>query len=110
MIKNEYGIEKISIESTAKCFCPLGKDWYTNQFTITMYPYSYLPDYCDLDAFIKENINGKHLIIEAAVAMLYEHIAQTYTPSYLEVLSYVDDAAHSAVTVTRTSENKMVLL
>lgn len=110
MIKNEYKIEHISIESTAKCFCPLGKDWYTNQFTIDMYPNSYLPDYCELDAFIKENINGRHLIIEAAVAMLFEHVMEKYSPASLDVISYVDDAAHSAVTVTRTSENKMVLL
>lgn len=103
MIKNEYKINEISIDATAKCFCPLGKDWYTNQFTVNMTPSGFIPDYCEIDAFIKDEINGKHFIIEAAVAMLYEHITEKYRPASLEVLSYVDDAAHSAVTVRRCS-------
>ena len=104
MVKNEYKINQICIDSTAKCYCPLGKDWYTNQFTINMNPSELIPDYCELDAFIKEELNGKHLIIEAAVAKLYELIEEKYSPSYLEVVSYVDEAAHSAVTVRRSSE------
>ena len=103
MIKNEYGIDEISIDSTAKCYCPLGKDWYTNQFSVTIKPNDYIPDYCELDVFIKDEINGKHLIIEAAVALLFQHITELYDPAYLEVVSYVDDAAHSAVTVRRSS-------
>lgn len=103
MVENVFKINEINIDATAKCYCPLGKDWYTNQFTVNMNPSVFIPDYCELDAFIKEEINGKHLIIEAAVAKLYEHITEKYSPAYLEVVSYVDDAAHSAVTVRRCS-------
>lgn len=101
MVKNTFGIGMITIESTAKCFCPLGNDWYTNQFSIDIEPGEYIPDYCQLDNWIAKNINGKHMIIEQAVAMLYEYLKDTYKPNELQVESYVDDAKHSAVTVSK---------
>ena len=103
MIKNIYGVSDIKIKATAKCFCPLGQDWYTNHFEITFVPEEYIPDYCDIDSFIKENINGKHFIIEEAVAKLYDFIKEEYQPYELQIKSEVDDAAHSAVVVNRCS-------
>lgn len=104
MIKNEYKIANITIRNDkAKCYCPLGKDWYTNQFEIYIEPAEYIPDYCDVDKYIEENINGKELIIEAAVALLYDYIMETYRPRTLAVTSSVEDAAHSEVTVERAS-------
>lgn len=101
MIKNTFGIGEITIESTAKCYCPLGKDWYTNQFSVDFEPGEYIPDYCEVDEWIAQNINGQHMIIEAAVAALYDHLMNTYKPAGLYVESYVDDAKHSAVTVCK---------
>lgn len=101
MVKNEFGIANITIESTAKCFCPLGNDWYTNQFTVDFYPGEFIPDYCEMDKWIAENINGKPMIIEAAVSALYNYLRDTYHPLELCVESYVDDARHSAVTVIK---------
>lgn len=103
MVENKYRINQITIKSKAKCFCPLGKDWYTNQFEVYMEPSDFIPDYCELDDFIEQQINGKEFIIEEAVAVLYEYIAVKYKPVVLSVESAVDDAAHSAVTVTRNS-------
>ena len=99
MVKNEFGIKSITIESKAKCFCPLGKDWYTNKFTVDFEPGEFIPDYCEMDEWIDANINGKTLIIEAAVAMLYSYLEETYRPAGLHVESFVEDARHSAVTV-----------
>ena len=101
MVKNTYKIKHITIESTAQCFCPLGNDWYTNQFVVDFVPAEYIPDYCEMDKWITENINGKHMIIEQAVAMLYDYLHNTYYPVDLHVESYVEDAKHSAVTVSR---------
>lgn len=100
-LANTHGIKKITIFAEAKCFCPLGKDWYTNRFEIDIEPAQYIPDYCDIDKYIAENINGKHMIIEEAVAKLYEYIKGEYAPAKCKISSYVDDATHSAVAVVK---------
>lgn len=101
MVENKYKINDIEIEMRARCFCPLGQDWYTNQFEIEFQPDETIPDYCELDAFLKNNIDGKEYIIEEAVSVLFEHLEQQYKPVFLCVKSRVTDAAHSAVTVQR---------
>lgn len=101
MVKNDFRIKTITIHSTAKCYCPLGEDWYTNQFTVEFYPGAYIPDYCEMDKWIQGNINGQSMIIEAAVDALYSYLQNAYNPLALCVQSYVDDARHSAVTVTK---------
>ena len=101
MVENKFKINSISIDTTAKCFCPLGNDWYTNQFAVNFVPGEMIPDYCHVDKWIDENINGKAMIIEEAVAMLYEHLRDTYKPDSLNVTSYVEDARHCAVTVSK---------
>lgn len=101
MVKNDFGIKNITIESTAKCYCPLGNDWYTNQFTVDFIPGEFIPDYCELDNWIAANINGKTMIIEDAVASLHKHLESTYFPAGLRVKSYVNDARHSTVTVCK---------
>lgn len=100
MVKNNYGIRNISIDAEAKCFCPLGNDWYTNQFTIDIEVAHDIPDYVVLDKWIAEHINGRSMIIEEATAAVYQHVMETYQPYSCTVRSYVDDATHSAVTVT----------
>ena len=99
MIENKFGIRSINIEIEAKCFCPIGKDWYTNKFDIDIEPEKLIPDYCELDKWVKENINGKELLIEEAVSKLYNHIIETYYPYSCDIASYVDDATHSNVVV-----------
>ena len=101
MVENNYGIRTIIIESEAKSFCPLGKSWYTNHFTVKFEPAGVIPDYCVMDKWIAENIEGKELIIEAAVDALYNYLETTYSPNFLEVTSYVEDAKHSVVTITK---------
>lgn len=101
MVENKYGIGEIEIECKAKCFCPLGNDWYTNQFTIMIVPDKKIPDYCEVDAWIERTINGKTMIIEAAVDALHKHIVEGYEPKECRVVSYVDDAKHSTVTVCK---------
>lgn len=101
MIKNTYGIRTIAITAEAKCFCPIGKDWYTNHFSIDFVPNELIPDYCEVDKFIEGNINGHHLIIEEAVNILHSYMKDTYAPSLVEVTSSVDDAKHCNVTVIK---------
>lgn len=102
MVENNYGIDKIVIHPEAKCFCPLGADWYTNHFEVTIGPDQKIPDYCALDVYIAENINGKELIIEEAVDLLYQHIVSIYQPRSCRIVSHVNDAGHSDVSVFKT--------
>lgn len=101
MVENTYGISSINFSPTAKCFCPLGKDWYTNNFDVTFVPDEHIPDYCEVDKWIDENINRKELIIEAAVAALYDYLNDTYAPHTLVVSSHVKDAKHCPVKATK---------
>ncbi len=101
MIENKYGVTTIKDYPRAKCFCPIGQDWYTNQFKVEIAPGKVIPDYCELDRFVKKEIDGRHMIIEEAVAKLYNHIKEQYSPASLKVLSTVNDAAHSTVTVEK---------
>ena len=101
MLENAQGIREIVMYPTALCYCPLGKDWYHNQFKVTMRPDRFFPDYCDVQAWIEDNIDGHPHIIEDAVDQLYDYLSETYEPMSLEVKSHVDDAGHFPVTVTK---------
>lgn len=103
MIKNEYGISKIKIDATSKNYCPLGKDWYTNNFEIELRAGDFIPDYCEVDNYINQTINGRQMIIEEAVKYLHDFIVKKYNPDKCVVRSYVEDAAHSPVTVERVT-------
>ena len=36
--ENRYGVRKIVYKQKCRCFCPIGKADYTNEFTVTMEP------------------------------------------------------------------------
>lgn len=95
---NSFDIKKIEYKATAHCYCPLGNDWYTNNIIITIYPAYTLVDYCDIDKFIKNEIEGKKYIIEEAVAAIKKEI-QNMASCDVEVRSTVADAVHGEVTV-----------
>ena len=99
--KNEQGITKIKFTQNAQCFCPLGNDWYTNQFTVEIVPNELLADYVDVEKFIRNEIAGKSFILEDAVSTLFNYIHEQVEPKYLKVSSYGDDAVHFPVTVTK---------
>lgn len=99
---NSQEITKIILKPKATCYCPLGDDWYTNEFEITMYPVDYYPDYCDVEKWLNENVRDKSLIIEDAVKLVYDYINETYEPCSLRVISYVNNVeSHSPVIVTK---------
>jgi len=103
MIENTHRISTITIETETKNFCPIGKDYYTNQFTIYFSPYKAIPDYCELDKWVENNIYGKSLMVEDAVALLFDYLSKEYQPAELEVESYIEDAKHCKVTVSKHS-------
>ena len=100
-LQNKQKVSRIVMKPKAVCFCPLGDDWYTNEFRVDFIPLDYFPDYCDVEKYLDENVRGKSLIIEDATKMLYDFLKDEYEPDYLEVTSYVNDVtSHSPVEVT----------
>ena len=68
--ENRYGVRKIVYKQKCRCFCPIGKADYTNEFTVTMEPAEIIPDYCEIDKFIRECLEGESLVIEEAASKL----------------------------------------
>ena len=101
MFKNEQQIAKIVAKGHSHNFCPLGNAHYTNQFTIELRPNEIIPDYLEIKDFIAKELNDKALIIEDAVAILFDYVMDTFQPFYLKVSSLVTDAAHPEVLVEK---------
>lgn len=101
MLKNEMGISKIRIEESLKCICTISEKPYTNQLIITLTPDEVLPEYISLHELIQE-LTMKHLIIEEAVASVLDIIKESIDPLEIRVTSYVEDAPHPIVTVTKS--------
>ena len=99
MVKNEYGVKRITMYPEAMCYCPLGKDWYTNHFEVKMDIGSAIPDYCEVAKWLDENICGESLIIEDVLKKFRKYLNETYSPVALEVISSVNDAKHFPVRV-----------
>ncbi len=99
--KNETGVTRIKFTQNAQCFCPLGNDWYTNQFEVEIVPDKLLVDYIDVEKFIRKEISGKNYIIEEAVSTLFNYIENEIKPKYLKVGSYGADAVHFPVTAEK---------
>lgn len=100
MIENKTGITEIKMTKIAHCFCPLGGDWYTAHITMTVKPDAHLFDYCDVDEYIKRNIEGQKLIIEEIAKELVD-MCRTIVPYRVEVEIFVEDAVHLPVTVKK---------
>lgn len=98
--KNEYGVSKIKYTQKCRCFCPIGKADYTNNFTVTITPKKWIPDYCEIDKFIRESLEGESLVIEEATYKLKQKIIEDVHPRKVTVESAVNDAVHGNVVVT----------
>lgn len=120
MFENTQQISYITFRPRNGChnICPLGQEYvnrttpegkvpvpahYTNFFTIQMKCNELVPDYCDIEEWINDNLSNQTLIIEDCVKMLFDYIWTTYKPEHLEVMSKVDDAVHGPVEVVKTT-------
>lgn len=99
MIENNFNIGEIVIYQKAHCYCQLGEDWYTNNFRIEIKVDKKIPDYCEVDKFIKNKIENAHLIIEEACKAVLDYFINELNPLQVVVESTVEDAAHCAVKI-----------
>ena len=83
--ENRYGVRKIVYKQKCRCFCPIGKADYTNEFTVTMEPAEIIPDYCEIDKFIRECLEGESLVIEEAASKLKKKLVEEVHPSWIMV-------------------------
>ena len=63
-------------------------------------PKKWIPDYCEIDKFIREQLDGKSLVIEDAACKLKQWLTGEIHPYWVEVESDVTDGVHGHVTVT----------
>ena len=89
--ENRYGVRKIVYKQKCRCFC--------NEFTVTMEPAEIIPDYCEIDKFIRECLEGENLVIEEAASKLKKKLVEDVHPSWIMVESAVNDASHGNVVV-----------
>lgn len=98
--ENKQGITEIEMEQSIQAYCPLGDEYYTNQVYMQMTGMQVIPDYCDLDKFLR-SLAGSKMIIEDIVATIFNKLDTDCIPEHLIVSSVVTDAVHLNVTVTK---------
>ena len=98
--KNTQGITTIELTQNIQSYCPLGNDYYTNQVYIRMDEMKTIPDFCELEKFLR-GLSGEKLIIEDVVAKVFDKLDKEHNPKHLEVSSTVNDAVHFPVVVTK---------
>lgn len=98
MLENKYQVKKITYKQHCRCFCPIGKQHYTNNFTMTIIPEATIPDYCKIDSWIFDNLEGETLLIEEAAKQLQSWLSDELMCS-VEVQDEVSDASHGHVVV-----------
>jgi len=102
--QNSYSVQKIVYKQKCRCFCSIGKADYTNEFTVIIEPAGapngMIPDYCEIDKFIRESLEGESLVIEEATYKLKQKIIEDVHPRKVTVESAVNDAVHGNVVVT----------
>jgi len=103
VFENKQGITKIEFCKDIKNYCPLGKDWYTSQLEVIVYPDKVLMDYCVVEKYI-ESLKNTELIIEDVVSKVYDYLYKYFKPKHLIVSVKATDAAHFPVCVTKETE------
>lgn len=102
--KHTQGISEVSFSKTITVYCPLGRDYYTATIEVLFSPDEWMMDYIDVDKFI-HSIQGQTLIIEDVVDKVYSHLIEEYSPKYVEVTLYAENAAHFPVVVKKKTTN-----
>lgn len=64
-----------------------------------MEPAEIIPDYCEIDKFIRECLEGESLVIEEAASKLKKKLVEEVHPRWIMVESAVNDAPHGNVVV-----------
>lgn len=98
MLNNHYQVKKITFKQHCRCFCPIGKKHYTNNFTVTIIPEALIPDYCKIDEWITEHLEGQTLLIEEASKQLQSWLSKELSCE-VQVQNEVTDATHGDVMV-----------
>jgi hypothetical protein len=100
MLKNTQKIAKVKFSKIAHCFCPLGNDWYTCNVDAEVYLGEELIDFLDIDAYFRDEIESKSLIVEDVVAKTAEFIDR-YNVNDYSISAKTSDAVHCPVEVIK---------
>ena len=103
-IENEYGVAQIDMSRNVRCYCPLGKDWYSAKVTMTirnMTVCTRIPNYCKVDEFIS-SLDGQKLILEEVAYKVKSFLLElTNSEEHCIVVQVTsEDAVHLPVIIT----------
>lgn len=99
-LKHTQGLSNIHMCFEMQLYCPQGLEHYTGTFDVDFIPGDFIPDYCELDKLFREKC-GSNLIVEDAVAWVYNTLMNEYSPADLNVSMSVQNALHFDVTVEK---------
>lgn len=103
--ENSKGISRISMRRRFRAYCPIGEKWYSADVSIIVKNPFMIPDYCEVDKYVDDSVDGSEITIEDAVANIYDFVNSICeSHSLLGVVCNVEDAAHMPVTVEKWSE------
>lgn len=97
-LKNSYDISKISFNKQICAYCPLGKDNYTANIEVTLFPTDKLFDFCDADKFLL-SLSGKDAIVEKLTDIIFNYFKQ-YAQKLI-VTVHAESNTHFPVSVTK---------
>ena len=97
---NEGKITDIEYWGRVRCYCPLGRDFYSADVVVSISDPQMIPDYCDLDAKLRK-MDGKELTLEEACYRFFKFCRKQIKHGYLKVSVYSADATHSPVKVSK---------
>lgn len=89
------------MDCRVKCFCPMGDDWYSANVSIEVKAPKTIPDYCDVETFLRRKVDGKPYILEDVCARVHRFVKkQTHGKVRVRVSS--SDAVHPPVLVEKS--------
>lgn len=98
--EHTQGISKVTFNKTITAFCPLGDDYYTAHINVEFAPDKVMMDYLDEEDYFK-SLSGTKMIIEDLVAAVHKRYTDTYSPKYVKVTVFAENATHFPVTVVK---------
>lgn len=100
IIKNIYKVKEIKYTANAFTKCPIGKEWGRMFIEIHAQLGDEIPNYCEIDKFIQEEIDNHAFIIEEIGYKIYEFIKELCNPLHLSVILHDESNAFNTTYVT----------
>lgn len=84
---NDNGITRMRfLDVPVTVFCPLGPNYYRASVSCEIELNDTITDFLDLEAYFKQELNGKHLTSEQLCDEVFQKLTSVYEPEHLRVV------------------------